>query len=377
MQGIVFYPLLCIFCCSFLAFGEKYPVSRKNILLIIPFIVLVFLFGFSYPYLGLDKPTYIYMYTRQYGLEGIEPFFRILNKFFYTLRMPHQVMMSVYYALQYIFLYLAFKKTKTNFAFGILTFFIIYLFVFNDGLRQSVSLLVVFLSYESLYKKDYGKFLLISIIAFMFHKSAILVIISFLFSFFIRKDLKNKWCYHLILLSMFYLFNRSFIFFEKIIDLASKAASDIALLAKIVVQKEESGTGLVLMTRILAYNLMLPLFLTYAKKDERFRFYFRLFFFGICFLFMSSFSLNWIRMTYVWTICELFLIPYCVVRIKKTQLLKLNVKTLAFIMGCLLLIFVFLIYAIRDYKGCGFYQLDLDTRLYNIPLTGLHVYFGR
>ena len=194
-------------------------------------------------------------------------------------------------------------------------------------------------------------------------------------SFFIRKELKHKWFYHVVLLSMFVLFNRSYFLFEKIIDIAFHS-SQIALLAKIAVQKEEGGTGFVLMTRILAYNLMLPLFLSYAQKNEKFRFYFRLFFFGICFLFMSSFSLNWIRMTYTWTICELFLIPYCIVRVKKSELLRLNVKTMLFIFGCLLLVCVCLIYAIRDYKGCGFYQLDLDTRLYNIPLTGLHVYFG-
>ena len=375
MQGIVFYPLLCFCCCSFFAFGEKYPVSKKNILIMIPFIILVFLFGFSYPYLGLDRPTYIYMYTRQYGLNGIEPFFKFLNKFFFKCGFPHQVMMSTYFALQYIFLYLSFKKSKTNFTFGVLSFFVIYLFLFNDGLRQSVALFVILYSYSFLYKKEYAKFILISIIAFLFHKSALLAIFSFCLSFFIRKDLKYKWFYHIILLAMFAIFNRSYVFFEKVINFASQF-SNIALLAKIVVQPEEGGTGLVLMTRILAYNLMLPLFLTYAQKDKEFRFYFRLFFFGICFLFMSSFSLNWIRMTYTWTICELFIIPYCIIRIKKSDLIKLNAKIMAFVSGCFLLICVFLIYAIRNYKGCGFYQLDLDTRLYNIPLTGLHVYFG-
>ena len=341
----------------------------------IPFIALVFLFGFSYPYLGLDRPTYIYMYTRQYGLDGIEPFFRYLNKFFYKHNFPHQMMMSVYFALQYIFFYLFLKKTKTSFTFGILTFFIIYLFIFNDALRQSVALLIVLLSYEYLYEKHYKTFLFLAVIGFLFHRSTVLLFVSFCMSFFIRKELKRKWFYHVALLSMFILFNRSYFLFEKIIDMASRA-SKISLLAKIAVQKEEGGSGLVLMTRILAYNLMLPLFLSYAQKNEKFRFYFRLFFFGICFLFMSSFSLNWIRMTYTWTICELFLIPYCIVRIKKSELTGLNVKTILFIFGCFLLVCVFVIYAIRDYKGCGFYQLDLDTRLYNIPLTGLHVYFG-
>lgn len=375
MIGVLFYPLLILLCCCFFTLGEKYPVSCKNILIMIPFVVLVFLFGFSYPYLGLDRPTYIYMYTRQYGLNGIEPLFRYLNIFLHKCNFPHQVMMSVYFALQYIFLYLFFKKTRTSFLFGILTFFIIYLFLFNDGLRQSVALLVILFSYDYLYEKRYKEFLFFAVLGFLFHKSTILLFVSLCMSFLIRKDLKYKWFYHLALLSMFVLFNRSYFIFEKIIDIASHA-SKIALLAKIAVQKEEGGSGLVLMTRILAYNLMLPLFLSYAQKDEKFRFYFRLFFFGICFLFMSSFSLNWIRMTYTWTVCELFLIPYCIVRIKRTELLRLNAKTMAFIFGCFLLVCVFLIYAIRDYKGCGFYQLDLDTRLYNIPLTGLHVYFG-
>lgn len=374
MVGILFYPLLCLFCYSFFTLGEKYPISYKNILIMIPFVVLVFLFGFSYPYLGFDRPTYIYMYTRQHGLNGIEPIFRYLNKLLFKCNFPHQVMMSVYFALQYIFIYIFFKKTKTSFSFGIVTFFIIYLFLFNDGLRQAVALLVMLYSYEYLYEKRYKEFLLFAFLGFLFHKSAILLVFSLFMSFFIRKNLKYKWFYHIALLSMFVLFNRSYVFFEKIIDIAANA-SNIPLLAKIVAKKEEGGSGLVLMTRILAYNLMLPLFLSYAQKDEKFRFYFRLFFFGICFLFMFSFSLNWIRMTYTWTVCELFLIPYCVVRIKKTELIQLNAKTMMFIFGCLLLVCVFMIYAIRGYKGCGFYKLDLDTRLYNIPLTGLHVYF--
>lgn len=376
MVGILFYPLLCLFCYSFFTLGEKYPISYKNILIMIPLVVLVFLFGFSYPYLGFDRPTYIYMYTRQHGLNGIEPIFRYLNKLLFKCNFPHQVMMSVYFALQYIFIYLFFKKTKTSFSFGIVTFFIIYLFLFNDVLRQAVALLVMLYSYEYLYEKRYKEFLLFAFLGFLFHKSAILLVFSLFMSFFIRKKLKYKWFYHIALLSMFVLFNRSYVFFEKIIDIVANA-SNIPLLAKIVAKKEEGGSGLVLMTRILAYNLMLPLFLSYAQKDEKFRFYFRLFFFGICFLFMFSFSLNWIRMTYTWTVCELFIIPYCVVRIKKIELIRLNAKTMLFILGCLLLVIVFLIYATRGYKGCGFYQLDLDTRLYNIPLTGLHVYFGR
>ena len=40
MVGILFYPLLCLFCYSFFTLGEKYPISYKNILIMIPFIFL-------------------------------------------------------------------------------------------------------------------------------------------------------------------------------------------------------------------------------------------------------------------------------------------------------------------------------------------------
>lgn len=354
MQSIIFFPILLFFCSFFNYFGDKYKSFYLNMLYSISFILVVFLFGVRVNF-GIDHPEYVSLYFNQKAL-WLEPGYAYINKILLKYHFPYQVLFIVISALQFGLFFQACNELKISIFWGFFFFYIAYIFSYVNIARQAIAISISFLAIAYYVNNKKKLFLLYWIIALGFHKSAIIIPLILIFTYFLTKLKFKPFIYLGIFLFVI-------CFYDKFYDIIGELLSKI--LGKeysyiFSVWKISLGSGLGVRIKMLAYFFTIPYLIDFREKDKKFDFLFNLFFIGVIGEFISSLNMNLSRLFYYFSILQVYIFPYGIKRITKAKINKFELKTYLFLLGCLLLFFLFFINSFKGILNTSIYIWDLD-----------------
>ena len=186
MESVLIYVLvfLSVFLINVIA-GKIYSTKRKlsNFLIFVGFSILLIFVGCRY-YVGTDYESYIDLYNTIATLDFSELYLvnmeigpKLLFKLIYIL-FDNQYF--IFIGLAFLSLYPLYKSNKLYdykyLGYSILTYCFMFLPFSMNGMRQGVAMSFLVLSFVYLFKDKKINSLIVFIIAFLFHKSAILIL---------------------------------------------------------------------------------------------------------------------------------------------------------------------------------------------------------
>lgn len=162
--------------------GKELPFFRFNI--IFPFVLFSFVFGMRWN-VGYDHIPYLFAYIFD-DTERFEWGFRSITGLFQYFNVHYVFYFAFWAFLQICFFFLGFKYEYYLFPF-------LTLFIFTqsevgfwmNGIRQSIAMCIILFSVKFIDEKKPLYYVLFSILAICFHRSAI-VIVVFLYPLFVR-----------------------------------------------------------------------------------------------------------------------------------------------------------------------------------------------
>lgn len=264
--------------------------------IIFPLVLFAIIFGMRYN-VGVDHLAYLEGYLwKEHAGKG-ELLFNLLSEIGWKMNLHYVIYFAIIAFIQVIFFFYAFKDER--FLFPFLVFFLFtngdWMFWMN-GIRQALAMCIWIFSIKYIEDKKFWKYLSWCIVAFLFHRSAIVLIIFY-------PILKNGKDYfksiplQLILLASAFAFREIFsevimriepiiTFYSNIIGGELYSSYDIEGLKESFIKPE--GTGLayifkiILNVGIILYSKKLKLF----YNNKRFNIIYFFFFIGLVTLYM-------------------------------------------------------------------------------------------
>jgi hypothetical protein len=183
---IYFFVLFVILICIY-RYDIKHETYFKNNMFYIILFLLIFLSSFRYR-VGLDTIRYMSLYPNIPTINNISLVNYFINRhepFYYFLEVICKSFSSHFYLLQIIqsiivnYLFFIFLKNHCKYLFtSIFLYYTLLYFTFNfEAMRSSIAVVIFLNSYTYLYNNNYLKFFIFSLIAFLFHNSAIILFI--------------------------------------------------------------------------------------------------------------------------------------------------------------------------------------------------------
>lgn len=188
-ESVVFYLAIFIFASLFAYLADRYGKRKKNgkktlnkYFWIISFLIAWLPIALRY-YVGTDYKNYMIIYSnisdRVFSVSvGIEPGFWLLNKIGQQLNMNFQYVISISSLITFVLFYIGLASYRKNVNVGIATFILLtsyYPFICN-GVRQSIAMAFVFISYIYISERKLFKFLTIIFLGALFHYTIICII---------------------------------------------------------------------------------------------------------------------------------------------------------------------------------------------------------
>ncbi|MDV7140115.1 EpsG family protein [Maribacter sp. TH_r10] len=164
----------------------KFPFLEPGLLLSL--LLFAIISGLRYQ-VGVDYITYQFIFGRiksqPYNLHfpEYETGFVWLLKLFANADFHYTLMFGIFAFIQIFFIYYAFRKQR--FLYPILAFVIMTVFYFTmmNAIRQSIAWCILFSAIPYANKKDFPKYALLTLMAYLFHKSALLFIPIFFIAY--------------------------------------------------------------------------------------------------------------------------------------------------------------------------------------------------
>src|SRR5690554_1376155 len=162
--------------------------SFWKIYIIFPLIVFSIIFGMRYD-VGTDHLAYISTYSEGIVASKGEPIFDAITYIFQGLGLHYVYYFSFLAFIQVFFFFYAFKREMYLFPFLVFFLFTNYEWGFwMNGIRQALALCIWLFAIRFIEEKRFWHYLLFCFISFLFHRSAIILIVFF-------PLLKNGWDY--------------------------------------------------------------------------------------------------------------------------------------------------------------------------------------
>ncbi|WP_180002636.1 MULTISPECIES: EpsG family protein [Acinetobacter] len=306
-----------LFIVMLVVFVEKYSINRRAFLL--PSFFLILFAAVRSEEVGADTKNYtlnfnIYSSIDYYNFnDGIEWGYKLIEYFI------------LYFTKNYFWLFFTFsciivlsylyvlRKYSLNYSISIFTFicFGYYTFFFN-GLRQGVAMAIASLSLIFLVNKEILKYLILILIASLFHKSA-LILIPFYFLVHLNINFLYK---------AFFVFLGSFVLSPliiKIISLSNERYASYSL------ESENSGGFLTLIFYFLIGFFSYFIVFNKNKNEILFNKIFQLYSLGVIFLIpialLGASASGPQRLLFYFSWLSCLIIPYLFIRIKHKPLL--------------------------------------------------------
>ena len=179
---MVFWIGLAIFMFLSVLAERLVPMQFKRFIPVIVIGVLTFLGMFRYE-IGTDYDWYVVLFN-QVTLDDAypEPSFLIIVEVLRYFHMSYQAMFIVYELLIMIFLWKGIQRyTKdTEIQILVLALFLYLQYIFSlNGIRQSLSMVLIFWGYQYCLQRKFWKYLLVVVMAVIFHYSAIIALVLY------------------------------------------------------------------------------------------------------------------------------------------------------------------------------------------------------
>lgn len=159
--------------------GQIKPGSIWRFDTIFPLLLFAIIFGMRYD-VGVDHLSYLEGYIQHEYVGKQELLFNLLSDISWKFNLHYVLYFSIIAFIQVFFFYYAFNKEKYLYPF--LTFFLFTngtLFFWMNGIRQALAMCIWIFSLKYIIDKKIWKYVLCCIIAFLFHRSAIILIVFY------------------------------------------------------------------------------------------------------------------------------------------------------------------------------------------------------
>lgn len=181
---------ICIVVLLFAQHGKS--VSRAgNLSSTIGVIFIIVISGFRFD-VGYDYFSYykiLIPHLHHNALERIEPFSKIL---FYVADFIHwpPMVFCLFSIFTYVIIFYVLKKYSHNYFFAVLTYIAFFYLSSIDTIRQGLAIGIIIYAYRYLIARKWKSYLICCIIAYLFHKAAIIcVAIPLIYNYFNLKRL--------------------------------------------------------------------------------------------------------------------------------------------------------------------------------------------
>ena len=189
---MIFYTALMIFLIFFwyFLFGFE-PNQRKNIYSFVAISIMIVLVGLRHSSIGNDTGGYIRVFDNiraapefSLKLTRFEPGFTVIVKVITLFFQDAQAMLFIFAAFTILTIW---RMIRLNSSIEWLSIFLLFslrfCFGYMNTVRQSLAMAIVCLAYEYVKKRKLLKFIIIMLIATLFHTSAIIFFIAYPLSF--------------------------------------------------------------------------------------------------------------------------------------------------------------------------------------------------
>lgn len=172
---------------AMLFFSKKQTLRKRRIYLILVFLILFFISAFRSVNIGNDTLSYAIMFQRFGKADNIftldtniEIGYIVLNKILYSISSNPQILF-IFTSLFILVTQLRFINKNSNMVWlSVYLFINLRLFYFTlSGLRQSIAMSIILLSYNFIKSKKPIKFFITVVIASLFHSSALVFLIIY------------------------------------------------------------------------------------------------------------------------------------------------------------------------------------------------------
>lgn len=349
---------------------------------IFPLILFALIFGMRYD-VGVDHLSYLEGYINKEYVGKQELFFNLLSDIGWKFNLHYVIYFGIIAFIQVFFFFYAFKNERYLFPFFIFFLFTnSSVFFLMNGLRQALAMCVWIFSIKYIEKNFFWKYLLWCVVAFLFHRSAIVLIIFYPILRHGRDFFSNIHLQLLLFIGAF-LFNEMFsdiiIRFDPIITYYSDyigggfyASYDIEGLLESY--REPEGTGLAHLFIILL-NIVIIL---YSKKikvfynSKRFNIIYFFFFIGLITTYMFPVGLiSFTRPFVYFYIFQSIMYAYFLYYLYRTKIKSHPYGTYHAIMYYgLIIIFLGIFYLSQitsNENSSSWYQFYFDQNIHGYP----------
>ncbi|MDO9629236.1 MAG: EpsG family protein [Acholeplasmataceae bacterium] len=179
--------IICVFLSYFSSFLHENKYENKKVLFLIdflPYLILIIITGFRYN-VGTDYIGYTRNFvTLKYAdIERIEFSFRLIVSMVHQLGLDQQLMFFIYSTITYtlIFLGVRYFDPEGKYRHFVMAL-LITLFLFNifNTIRQMAAVAIIFYSLKYILEKKYIIYVVLILLGYFFHKSAIVFGVFFL-----------------------------------------------------------------------------------------------------------------------------------------------------------------------------------------------------
>ena len=180
MKVFIFLMFLLTFI-YFLTHNKHY--NNDKLFLLLSFILLFGIAAMRDESTGVDLPNYKTYYTsysnlpiiEQIKMNYFEPGYLIYSHIIYLISNgSFRVLMIITSFISYLGVFIFIKNFSNNKLLSVILYICIgYYIAPFSGLRQCIALSMVFISYKFIINRDFKKFIILLLLAFAFHKSAL------------------------------------------------------------------------------------------------------------------------------------------------------------------------------------------------------------
>ena len=264
-------------------------ISFNSFQILIPIFLFSIVFGMRYD-VGVDHLAYLEAYIWNLDVAKNEFLFQLITNLSNYFNLHYVIYFSILAFIQVYFFYLAFKKEI--YLFPLLTLFIFTngdIMFWMNGIRQALAMCIWIYSLNFIVDRKLWKYILFGIIAFLFHRSAIILFIFYPILVNGRDYFKSI-PLQLILLASAFIIKE--LFFDIIMNFSAAIDFYISLLGADMYERsynidnllesfrEQTGTGLAYIWRIVI-NVIIILYSLKLKKYYNSRWFNIIYFFFI------------------------------------------------------------------------------------------------
>lgn len=259
---------------------------------ILPLLMFSVIFGMRFD-VGKDYISYLNSYLYDFRTEKFEFLYKLILDVSNDLRLHFSIYFGILAFIQVFFFFYAFKKEKFLYVYLMLFLFTNGdVFFWMNGIRQALAMCIWIYSIKYIEEKKFKNYLFWGIIAFMFHRSAIFLIIFYPLLKNGRDYFKSI-SFQILLITLAFIVKNAFFdlilkinflieFYTSIIGEELYRSYDMDTLLESFSDKE--GSGLVFMVEI-GINFLIILFSTRLKNFYNSKRFIILYFFYITGLF--------------------------------------------------------------------------------------------